>query len=239
MAADPIIPPTGTEDPPRRIFADQVDRGNGVADMQGVRLWGRQIGDDDYLRFLDVEELFAFITDGSPNPSTLHAMPVLPQTFSVGDFGGDIAGQTSTPYAAGDQVGDPAQLTVLGGTAIPAGAQIALRNLGVVIADLGKQLDIDARVWIVNDNGGGVGDAGDNQPADFTLPALATALSIADDHAIAELASANVLQFRSQGVTLIGPQSYLVVQAGSLATWLAADQLSFVWGGELAGVGRA
>lgn len=251
MTTDPLIPPQIDEDPQRRIFAEQVDRGNGLADLQGVRIFGTQIGEGDHTEVSDVLALLTRIGAGDPSQ---RGLTVMPQTFTAGGLM-PLTGQTTSAYAAGDQVGDPTPWSFLGSPFPDVAGQIAVRNMHVKVLDLGLQLDELARLWVANAVVGPIGDAGDNEPVDFGFPAAALAAPlkvvtpqrllsnidpVTGDVTYAparldDLASGRSLTFETlEAFTMTGGQS-LVLEVGTAATWSATDQVFMVWSAEIIG----
>lgn len=231
MTADPVITPNPSDPTVRRIFADQVDRGNGDADLQGHRLWGDDTADGKFIKFPKLSDTLGAILSGTnPEPS---ALPVLPQVIVGGGATLPWTGSTTSPYSAGQQIGDDQPWSVFG-SALPANVQVALRGLTFQVFDPDLQLTTASRLWLVQDLGGGVGAAGDHQPADFGVPSNALARSV-PGVSTGDLASGRCLVFEPVPAFLISAGHRIVIEAGGAATFTSSDSLALSWFAEVAG----
>lgn len=149
---------------------------------------------------------------------------------------GPWPGVSATSYSSGAQVGDPVPAAV-NGVELEPGEVYVVGDVRVSVTDLEGQLDGSARLWLVGDLGGGLGDAGDGATVDFTGGGGFTR-TLAQPYRVAQAPDgtpevhtfgAGIVQvtFDLHPIRL-SPIVSFVLEVGAAATWASTASLSFV-----------
>jgi len=236
MADDPVYPLTGN-----RVMADDEDRGNGAALVQRLRV----VGTNPAPASVEAAQVGTSFPGGLPDSATPHPGLVTWDQKIVSGGANVLTGYqlASHNYVAGRQVGDPIAMDNVGGVTLTNTQLASFTHAFVKVTDAEQVLDANCVLWLVQDLGGGLGDAGDDVAVTFDPSVLAytgrpcpVAQQPDGTPHVHYTATARVILFDVPEVMSVGPNLYAVIESGGGAGgWTAAGSVAVNYGGALSG----
>jgi hypothetical protein len=217
MAANPTLPYLVADG--RRLAADIVSRGGNDCDVQLTRT----IGSD-----ADAYAEVGAIYDATAGPAVLYTYNNGVAYAAVEAVAGVT---TASAYSAGDQVGDVAALS------LPAGTKYHLDRPRFIVIDVDSVIPADAQLWLLQDLGGGFGDAGDgNNISGLDSPQNLLAVPIPLIETVTTPWNKRKTYGLDNAIPLTSLNGLMLSTGAGTPTWTTADPINIVMYAQLLGV---